>query len=465
MKNGQDKQREGDPLARVNEALVEWVYHDGVDGGVLCSEGDARRLPLFRGCALGTPAEAARLFAWVEGGSWDEQRRPSWTERESGEEAPAPLTGLFEAPRSRLSLSGNLIGLAEAEVLFIGEGSKPTLILEQLTLALRVSRPWAIVFVFQEEGGARQWAREILLGLQTLIGEEIAEIKFWQLCWVADPGRALDERLWGLALEKGEAAGRKELLSIDAMAWCPPGRFWMGSEEGVGRVRETPRHEVTISEGFWMSQTPVTQGLYALVMGENPAEFKGATRPVEHVSWFDAVRFCNRLSELAGLEPVYEIGEGDEESEEASEQPPVSRREGADGFQLPTEAEWEYAAKAGTELTYAGSDELDEVAWHWRNSKRQTHPVGQKRPNANALYGLLGGVWEWCFDGWGSPDYRGREGGVTDPVNAALLADLRAARGGCWTNGPARCRVALRGYGGPTRRRGIIGLRLVRRGR
>ena len=213
--------------------------------------GDARRLPLFRGCALGTPEEAARLFAWVESGSWGEQRRPSWTRRREWREAPAPLTGLFEAWRSRLSLSGNLIGLAEAEVLFIGEGSEPALILEQLTLALRVSRPWAIVLVVEEEGGGREWQREVLLGLRDLIDEEITQIKFWRFTWEAEVARVLDEKLWDLALEKGEAAGRKELLSVDAMVPVAPGRFWMGTSYDS----ERPRHEVTISEGFWMSQT------------------------------------------------------------------------------------------------------------------------------------------------------------------------------------------------------------------
>ena len=398
---------------------------------------------------------AVFLFSWVEGGSWDMQRRPTWKDPETSQSDIDPRTGIFEAPRSRLSLSGNLIGLAEAEVLFIGEGSDPTLILEQLTLALRVSRPWAIVFVLNEEGGGREWQREILLGIRDLIDEEIAQIKFWRFTWKTEVARVLDEKLWDLALEKGAEASRLELLFIDAMVPVPPGRFWMGSEEGVGYDEEKPRHEVTISEGFWMSQTAVTQGLYALVMGRNRSRFEGATRPVEYVSWFDALRFCNRLSELAGLEPVYEFGEGIF--------PAVSRVEGADGFQLPTEAEWEYAAKAGTELTYAGSDVLDDVAWHQGNANRQTHPVGQKRSNANALYGLSGNVFEWCFDEWDAEAYDGREGGVTDPViepPSALEADYRVCRGGCWFwRQPLSCRERTQ----PEQALSSVGMRLVRR--
>lgn len=470
MSNGQDEYRERlratrwqrirgerSPLALVNDALVERVYRGELDGGELCSEGDARRLPLLRGCALGTPDEAARLFAWVEGGSWDEQRRPRWMRYRGpleDQEEQAALTGLFEAPRSRLSLSGNLIGLAEAEVLFIGEGSEPTLILEQLTLALRVSRPWAIVLVVEEEGGGREWQREVLLGLRDLIDEEIAQIKFWRFTWEAEVARVLDEKLWDLALDKGEAAGRRELLSVDAMVPVPPGRFWMGCRRGWPGEACVPCHEVTISEGFWISQTAVTQGLYALVMGENPAQHKGATRPVEHVSWENGVYFCNRLSELAGLEPVYKIGEG-----------PVSRVEGADGFQLPTEAEWEYAAKAGTELTYAGSDEPDKVAWHYRNSRGQTHPVGQKQSNALGLYDLSGNVNEWCFDDWDPAAYRGREAGITDPVSTARGARPRVMRGGGFFSSVGSCHVACRSYARPWQSCGSLGLRLIRRAR
>ena len=167
------------------------------------------------------------------------------------------------------------------------------------------------------------------------------------------------------------------------MGVIPPGTFSMGSSQGGGD--ETPRHEVQLPHGLLMGRTQVTQGLYRAIMGENPARFKlSHQHPVEMVSWFDAVRFCNALSHACGLEEAYTIGEGDE--------PEVSYRPDAHGFRLPTEAEWEYAAKAGQDLLCSGSDEPGEVAWYRKNSGRKTHPVGQKKPNAWGLYDMSGNV-------------------------------------------------------------------------
>lgn len=219
------------------------------------------------------------------------------------------------------------------------------------------------------------------------------------------------------------------------MVYCPPGGFWMGSEDGVGCYNERPRHRVKLSRGFWMGQTQVTQGLWEKVMGGNPSHFKGANLPVENISWFDAVRFCNALSGTEGLTPAYGIGTGDE--------PSVSLDLKANGYRLPTEAEWEYAAKAGTELKYAGSDSLDAVAWHRGNSERETHPVGQKQANGWGLYDMSGNVWEWCSDDW-SDDYSARKQGVSDPLNGRPETSYRAIRGGSWCILTNDYRVAYR---------------------
>ena len=259
------------------------------------------------------------------------------------------------------------------------------------------------------------------------------------------------------------AAGERARVEVSGvtfeMIWCPPGPFWMGSEAEVGYDDERPRHQVEISRGFWMGRTPVTLGLWAVVMGSKTSDFTGkgdsATRPVEQVSWYDSLRFCNRLSTLKGLKAAYEIGE-----EEAST---VRRIEGADGFMLPTEAEWEYSAKAGGEQVYAGSDALDAVACYAGNSGGKTRPVGEKRGNDFGLYDMSGNVWEWVFDEWDSVAYSKRSGLVTDPLNTGRGVDARVCRGGSWLTGADACRVACRSSIRPDRRREGLGLRLLRR--
>jgi len=232
------------------------------------------------------------------------------------------------------------------------------------------------------------------------------------------------------------------------MVWCPAGEFWM-----KGHHDERPRHRVKLTRGFWLGQTQVTQVLWEEVMGENPSHFKGAQRPVEQVSWFDCVRFCNRLSEREGLVAAYQIGEGD--------RPEVTLNVRAAGYRLPTEAEWEYAAKAGTELKYAGSNSMDAVAWHNGNSGGQTHPVGEKQANAWGLYDMTGNVWEWCSDGW-TDNYRARQQGVSDPGDNSPGAGRRVFRGGSWGSDAVICHVACRGRNTPGGRSQNLGLRLSR---
>ena len=200
----------------------------------------------------------------------------------------------------------------------------------------------------------------------------------------------------------------------------PPGTFLMGDP---GSTRK-----VTITRPFKLFSVPMTQALYRQLLGENPSHFKGDTRPVETVSWFDAVRCCNAFSSALGLPAAYRI-QGSEVCWAGLNHP---------GVRLPTEAEWEYACRAGTTGDYAGN--LDEMGWYDQNSGKQTHPVGQKKPNPWGLYDMHGNVWEWCWD-WRDAKL---EGG-TDPVGPAS-GSSRVFRGGSWGRFAFRCRAANR-YG------------------
>nr|WP_128547109.1 SUMF1/EgtB/PvdO family nonheme iron enzyme [Larkinella soli] len=173
------------------------------------------------------------------------------------------------------------------------------------------------------------------------------------------------------------------------------------------------KHRWTVLiESFLLSRYPVTQALYFSVTGEVPGTFSGGRKPVETVSWLDAVRFCNRLSEQTGLRPCYSFG---------SEGADVRFDGAADGYRLPTEAEWEYACKAGTKDSRYG--DLDRIAWYKGNSGGTTHDVGLKEPNAWGLYDMLGNVWEWC----------------TDVYDETVYGSYRIFRGGGWCDEERGC--------------------------
>ncbi|MBD3267845.1 SUMF1/EgtB/PvdO family nonheme iron enzyme [bacterium] len=183
------------------------------------------------------------------------------------------------------------------------------------------------------------------------------------------------------------------------MALIPAGTFMMGVSQltpYMSKPDEMPIHRVTLTKDFFMGKCEITQAQYEAVMGNNPSERYGIAPnyPVYRVSWYDAVRFCNALSRLKGLEPVYQEG-GEWQANMA-----------ANGFRLPTEAEWEYACRAGTTTNFFWGNRydhktMDQYAWYLQNSGRSTHGVGQKRPNFFGMVDMIGNVAEWCQDRYG----------------------------------------------------------------
>jgi formylglycine-generating enzyme required for sulfatase activity len=390
----------------------------------------------------------------------------------------------------------------------LGAGDAPELNLQRGLLALEVGRPDNARRLFEAAGGplgaallarleaqraaaseaaAEQALSELLrqisgsptLGDQAKVGAAIRK-----RCG-DDPKRYEDgrrllakfEKVWGgkevgktwvLVLQEALAYPPRQDWAVPELGlelvWVAPGSFQMGAAGYVG-----PVHAVQISRGYWLGKYEVTQAEYEQVMGKNPSGFKGARNPVETVSWDDAVEFCAKLTEReqkAGRLPYgYE-------------------------YRLPTEAEWEYAARGGAKsqatsagseqgFTYSGSNNVDEVAWYYSNSgdrrlddsetdaqkrnsnlsgnKSQTHPVGQKKSNELGLYDLSGNVMEWCLD-WQDSSYYARSPG-TDPVNL-LAATYRVVRSGGWTGGAGGCRSAHRGGNAPGGRGGDAGVRV-----
>lgn len=162
------------------------------------------------------------------------------------------------------------------------------------------------------------------------------------------------------------------------------------------------------NKNFMMLSTEITQEQYMMVMGENPSEFKRNNKPVENVSWYDAIYFCNKLCELFGYTPVYAVDGNSDVSwwnynphQEEDINGKITQDSNANGFRLPTDKEWDYAAKGGQDYKYAGSNNYDEIGWYDENSNNKTHSVAQKKPNGYGLYDMCGNVWEWV---WGADD-------------------------------------------------------------
>ena len=240
---------------------------------------------------------------------------------------------------------------------------------------------------------------------------------------------------------------------------CPGGISWMGAPLGVGRDWEVPAHQVKIHGPIWCTDTPITQATWEEVMGENPSAFTHRQHPVEQVSWWDAISFCNRLSRRLGLRPVYQIDDAQR----------VFRDARASGYRLPTEAEWEHLARAGLDRAYAGSNQPAGVCWSLEESEMTPQPVAQKNPNAWGLFDLCGNVWEWCEDLFSEDAYRSRLGVTSNPkaLHETLRGEegkggSRVRRGGSWATPALMCKVFSRADGDPSWQSHFVGLRVVR---
>jgi len=268
--------------------------------------------------------------------------------------------------------------------------------------------------------------------LEEMVGRSLAQIR-------ATPASGMNQS--GCELVVGLRAGDEREFEIApgvkiVMCWIPPGEFLMGCPEyEEGRGPSQKQHQVRITQGFWLAKTPTTQAQWKAVMGNNPSHFRGDDLPVETVNWYD---ICGGKSRTKGFfEKLNEFGSA------------VTK------FDLPTEAQWEYACRAGTTGPYAG--DLEKMAWHGGNSGGKTHPVGLKMSNNWGLHDVHGNVLEWCSDWSGYYDVNV----VEDPKGPVSASD-RMIRGGSWHHDPIICRAACRNSIIPDQAYDILGFRIAR---
>lgn len=278
--------------------------------------------------------------------------------------------------------------------------------------------------------------------------------------WAAELGIAREQKnsvgMTLLVIPPGEFRQGTSTAEIEKLVRSATNATWKARYQSEG-----PQHAVNFDVPFLCSAREVTQSQYTRVMGTNPAHFaspregdaksdSALDRPVEQVSWLDAVSFCNQLSKQENLRPCYAI--------RGAIAVPVE----GDGYRLPTEAEWEYVCRAGSEGEFSPANPVafSEIAWHLANSDGSTQPVGTRKPNAFGLHDVHGNVLEWCNDWYDPAAYRNS---ATGSANASVgIGSERVIRGGCWNDEPIDCRCASRSMFTPDFRSNSIGFRVVK---
>jgi len=269
-------------------------------------------------------------------------------------------------------------------------------------------------------------------------------------CWLSTDEFAE----WRAAADTGDGSVEKAaVLETLSYSFIQAGTFEMGCTSGQSNCEEDeePAHTVTLTTSFWMTVTELTQDQYQALMGDNPSDFSSCGDcPVENISWHQAALATNALSEFEGRELCYSCSDTECEA--------PTHPYACAGYRLPTEAEWEFAARCGEDLLYAGSNDLDEVGWYRENSAAVTHYVAEKAANDCGLYDMSGNVWEWVNDWYNSEYYS--VGDSVDPTGDPS-GSRRVFRGGGWGSYEEGSRVSDRADDLPSDRYYTRGMRLV----
>ena len=283
---------------------------------------------------------------------------------------------------------------------------------------------------------------------------------YWQIIEKDEHGGISKGPLWEFTTKNPPSYIPSDI--VPKMVFVEKGSFTMGDTWGDGDSREKPIHKVTFTYNFYISKYETTFDEYDAFCEATGRSKPGdwgwgrGQRPVVDVSWWDAIAYCNWLSEKEDLPKAYD-SDGNLLDKDGMITTDTSK---VVGYRLPTEAEWEYAARGGNKskgYKYAGSDNIDDVAWYWDNAGMKTQEVGKKSPNELDLYDMSGNVYEWCSDWYG--DYSGSA--QINPYNSTV-GSYRVIRGGSWSFNAADSRVAIRLLSSPTHTRYFLGFRICR---